>query len=76
MPRFQVQTDNVLYEFTGLIRSLQGLVQQMAKSQANFTEVEKNLVETVDTYRDNVEGMNQELADIKGILRIGFRLGE
>ena len=76
MPRFQVQTDNVLYEFTGLIRSLQGLVQQMAQSQSNFTEVEKNLVETVETYRDNVEGMNQELADIKGILRIGFRLGE
>ena len=76
MPRFQVKTDNVLYEFTGLIRSLQSLVQQMAHSQENFTDVEKNLVETVETYRDNVEGMNQELADIKGILRIGFRLGE
>ncbi len=76
MPRFQMQTDSVLYEFTGLIRSLQGLVQQMSQSQANFTEVEKNLVETVEAYRDNVEGMNQELADIKGILRIGFRLGE
>ena len=76
MPRFQMKTDSVLYEFTGLIRSLQGLVRQMSESQANFTEVEKNLVETVDTYRDNVEGMNQELADIKGILRIGFRLGD
>lgn len=76
MPRFQIKTDNVLYEFTGLIRSLQGLVQQMSQSQENFTDVEKNLVETVETYRDNVEGMNQELADIKGILRIGFRLGE
>lgn len=76
MPRFQMQTDNVLYEFTGLIRSLQGLVQQMAQSQQNFHEVEKGLVETVDAYRDHVEGMNQELADIKGILRIGFRLGE
>lgn len=76
LPRFQVKTDSVLYEFTGLIRSLQGLVRQMADSQSNFAEVEKNLVETVDTYRDNVEGMNQELADIKGILRIGFRLGE
>lgn len=76
MPRFQMQTDSVLYEFTGLIRSLQGLVQQMAQSQSNFTEVEQNLVETVETYKSNVEGMNQELADIKGILRIGFRLGE
>ena len=28
MPRFQVQTDTVLYEFTGLIRALQGLIDQ------------------------------------------------
>lgn len=76
MPRFQMQTDSVLYEFTGLIRSLQGLVQQMAQSQSNFTQVEESLLETVQSYKENVEGMNQELADIKGILRIGFRLGE
>jgi len=76
MPRFQMQTDSVLYEFTGLIRSLQTLVQQMATSQSNFCDVEKNLVETVDAYKENVEGMNNELADIKGLLRIGFRLGE
>lgn len=76
MPRFQMQTDNVLYEFTGLIRSLQGLVNQMVQAQSNFNNVEKNLTDTVGVFRDHVEGMNQELADIKGILRIGFRLGE
>ena len=76
MPRFQLKTDNVLYEFTGLIRSLQTLVTQMSDSQNRFIEVEQRLVETVDAYKEHVEGMNQELTDIKGILRIGFRLGE
>ncbi|MET0095107.1 MAG: hypothetical protein ABW120_16325, partial [Sedimenticola sp.] len=33
LPRFQVQTESILYEFTGLIRSLQGLVNQMEGSQ-------------------------------------------
>jgi len=76
MPKFQVQTDNVLYEFTGLIRSLQGLVTQMNKSQVRFGEVEKKLNETVETFKEHVQGSHQELADIKGILRIGFRLSE
>lgn len=76
MPKFQVQTDNVLYEFTGLIRSLQGLVNQMNQTQNTMAEVEKNLVNTVGGFKDHVEGMNQELAEIKGILRIGFRLGD
>ncbi len=76
MPRFQMQTDNVLYEFTGLIRSLQSLVNQMVQSQSNFQNAEKQLSDTTQAFREHVEGMNQELADIKGILRIGFRLGE
>ncbi len=76
MPKFQLQTDNVLYEFTGLIRSLQGLVTQMSKSQNRFAEVEKSLAESVDTFKKHIEGSHQELADIKGILRIGFRLSE
>ena len=76
MPRFQMQTDNVLYEFTGLIRSLQGLVNQMVQSQSSFQNAEKELTTSAEVFREHAEGMNQELTDIKGILRIGFRLGE
>ncbi len=76
MPKFQMQTDNVLYEFTGLIRSLQGLVNQMSKSQAKFSEVEKELSGSIETFKEASVATRQELADIKGILRIGFRLGE
>jgi len=39
MPRFQVQTESILFEFSGLIRSLQSLVQQMESSQDSFSHL-------------------------------------
>jgi len=74
MPKFQVQTDNVLYEFTGLIRSLQGLVDQMQKSQLGFEATQDQLVDTLDMYRDRVDGVDERLGDLVRLLRIGFRL--
>jgi hypothetical protein len=76
VPRFQVQTDSVLYEFTGLIRSLQGLVNQMEQSQHTFEQVEKRLVNTLDTYRDRIQGVSDDLGSIKVLLKHGFRLPE
>jgi len=74
MPRFQVQTDNVLYEFTGLIRSLQGLVDQMQKSQQGFEATQDQLTETLEMYRGKVEGMEEKLDTVVRHLRTGFRL--
>ena len=76
VPRFQVQTDSVLYEFTGLIRSLQGLVSQMEQSQRTFELVEKRLVNTLDAYRDRIHGVSDDLRSIKILLKHGFRLPE
>jgi hypothetical protein len=76
MPRFQVQTDSVLYEFTGLIRSLQGLVNQMESSQKTFGEVEDRLISSLDVYRSKVQSMSDEMTDIKELLKLGFRLPE
>jgi len=74
MPRFQVQTDNVLYEFTGLIRSLQGLVDQMHKSQLGFEATQDQLADTLDLYRNKVEDLDERLVTIVHQLRAGFRL--
>ncbi len=74
MPRFQVQTDNVLYEFTGLIRSLQGLVDQMQKSQLGFEATQDQLADTLAAYRDRVDRLDQRLETVAHHLRIGFRL--
>jgi hypothetical protein len=74
MPRFQVQTDNVLYEFTGLIRSLQGLVDQLQKSQLGFEATQDQLADTLEMYRDKVDGIDDRLDSMVHLLRVGFRL--
>ncbi len=74
MPRFQVETDTVLYEFTGLIRSLQSLVAEMANSQKAFKETEEQIVETLEHYRGKVDDLEDYLAKVLRMLRIGFRL--
>lgn len=74
MPRFQVQTDNVLYEFTGLIRSLQGLVDQLQASQRGFETTQDQLADTIAHYRDRVDHLDDRLGTIVRHLRSGFRL--
>ncbi len=74
MPRFQVETDTVLYEFTGLIRSLQSLVAEMANSQKAFRETEQQIVETLEHYRGKVDNLEDHMTDILRMLRLGFRL--
>lgn len=74
LPKYQVQTDSVLYEFTGLIRSLQGLVAEMQSAQKSFKDTEDAIRETLEHYRDKVDGMDQHMDTIIHYLRLGFRL--
>ncbi len=76
LPRFQVQTDSALYEFTGLVRSLQGLVSQMKTAQQGMEEVEQRVLSTVQSYQEQSLGMHEDLSEIKHILKVGFRLHE
>ncbi len=74
MPRFQLQTDSTLYEFAGLVRSLQALVKQMQVSQKTITKAELSLLEKVDRYHDRLDLQTQSLESINHLLRRGFRL--
>jgi len=76
MPRFQVQPDNVLYEFSGLIRSLQGLVGQMETSQHTFENIERRLLETVQSNQSRIDEVSSQMTDIRTTLLRGFRLPE
>jgi hypothetical protein len=76
IPRFQVQTDSALYEFTGLVRSLQELVNQMNHSQQTFENIEKQMLESLEGVDARNEAMHNDLAEIKHILKLGFRLHE
>lgn len=74
MPRFQVQTDTTLYEFTGLVRSLQALVKQMHASQKVITKAELSLLDKVDQYQDNLIQQLESMDTMNQLLRRGFRL--
>lgn len=74
LPRFQLKTDSVLYEFSGLIRSLQGLVNQMNKNQDHFEVIEKRIVKALEAYHANIENLSTDMTCIKRLLHDGFRL--
>ena len=74
MPRFQVQADTTLYEFTGLVHSLQTLVTQLRASQSVITEVEQNLLDKVDQYQENMLRQSESMETMNQLLRRGFRL--
>lgn len=74
MPRFHVQTDSALYEFTGLIRSLQELVNQMRESQQMFELIERNILSNLEDTDIRFDGMHQDMDELKLLLKHGFRL--
>ncbi|MCG7955250.1 MAG: hypothetical protein JAY91_06985, partial [Candidatus Thiodiazotropha endolucinida] len=76
IPRFQVQTDSALYEFTGLVRSLQKLVSQMSNSQEAFENIEKRLLDSLENVEEKNEALHNDLSEIKHVLKLGFRLHE
>lgn len=72
LPRFQLDTEHVLGEFASLIRSLQGLAEQMQRTQAALAESEHQVlaaVQAVGTTR-----IQASLDVIMRQLRTGFRL--
>ncbi len=76
IPRFQVHTDSALYEFTGLVRSLQELVKQMFQSQKSLEEIEQNVLANLQSYATKSEALSADMDEMKHILKRGFRLHE
>ena len=76
LPRFQVHTDTLVHEFSGLIRALQALVSKMADTQASFHSVAGRLFEGLETYQARIQSVSGDLTAIRETLRSGFRLPE
>ena len=91
MPRFHIQSETVLHQFADLIRTLQALLGQMTNSQKSYQELAEEMrssqsafedLETriisalVDVHRTRLQPVNEEINDIKRLLRLGFRLPE
>ncbi len=75
-PLFVVEQDTTLYEFTGLVRSLQSLVKQIQESQTVVAETETRLLDAVDEFQQRAEQEQQHMNTVIKLLRQGFRLPE
>jgi len=73
-PLFVVEQETTLYEFTGLVRSLQSLVKQMQVSQKTVTQIETQLLAAVDEYQKQLTESHKDAATIISLLKRGFRL--
>jgi len=89
MPLFQMQTEKVLHQFAGLIRSLQGLIGQMKNSQDSyqqlavemkgsqsaFEDLETRIISAlVDIHQAKFQPVTDDMNEIKTLLKLGFRL--
>jgi len=74
LPRFQVQGDTVVHQFSGLLRGLQALVKQMGAAQESFGEAEKAMGQVLEEMRHQSQRLPYELSEVRKTLRAGFRL--
>jgi hypothetical protein len=74
IPRFQVQTETVLHDFSGLLNGLQHLVQQMQASQHSMTVSQERIDGMLHNFQEGQVRLSYELAGISDLLKQGFRL--
>lgn len=74
MPRFQVDKESTLYEFTALVRSMQVLVKQMQASQQLVTDTEARIEHMLDGLKDSQMQSTSKMDQVSELLRRGFRL--
>ncbi len=73
-PRFRLDPETTLYEFTGLVRSMQKLVNRMEKSQLLGIQVQEQLLKAVAAREEHARKIDKDLHAIIASLRRGFRL--
>jgi hypothetical protein len=76
LPRYQVQADNILFEVSGLIRSLQTLTNEIATSHQQMANISTKMAYAVETYLSQVDHLSGDISEIKALLHEGFRLPE
>lgn len=75
-PRFQIDKESTLFEFTGMVRSLQALIKQMQASQETVAQAETRILDLVEKQSNRMDQTTQDMATIIQLLREGFRLHE
>ncbi len=76
MPRFTYQTDSMLHEIGNLVRSLRDAAEKMGLVEADFADAGSQMNNIIGTYADSVGNLDDNINEIKQLLRSGFRLPE
>lgn len=76
MPRFSHQSENMVHQLAELIKSLRHTAANMQLSQQQYLEMGAKVNEITSSYDARISGMSDDIADIKELLRLGFRLPE
>jgi hypothetical protein len=74
LPRFQVQQETVIEDFSDIIRAAAALVKRLDASQSQYAETANQLNDVLTAYRDEMRNHSKSLAEITELLRDGFRL--
>jgi len=76
MPRFTYQADSMLHEVGNLVRALREAAERMGQVEADFAEAGSQMNNMMGSYADSVGNLDDNISEIKQLLRSGFRLPE
>lgn len=74
MPRFSYKSENMIHQLAELIKSLRHTAANMQLSQQQYLEMGTRVNDITANYDGRISGMSDDIADIKELLRLGFRL--
>lgn len=74
LPRYQVEAETVLKDFSDLIRAATALTQRFEETQTRFSELSAKLEDVLEQYVHELRHTSESMDDIRKVLRVGFRL--
>lgn len=74
LPRFQVQQETVVKDFSDVIRAAAALVKKLDSSQQKYEETAEKLGEILEMYREEMQHNGAALDELVRLTRTGFRL--
>ena len=74
VPKFAHTTDTVVHELAGMLNIIEEVTRTLRETQATYDEAGRRLVDVVSRLGPSLGDMREDLAQVKRLLREGFRL--
>lgn len=76
MPRFNHSPDDVMLELNDLVKTLNKTIGNMHVAQQYFLQASQKSEHLIEQYDNRMQGLSQDVRQIKYLLQTGFRLPE